>query len=148
MDETLEHILFLARRFKKTNIRYVVIILLMELGVPTQYDGFDYLVKAIVLCVQDPALVMMKGLYNLVADQYDREMDTHQIEQAIRSAIDTAWQKGSLEAWDKYFSLGQRHGVRKPANAEFVSRIARLLELWMGCCDAYEHKSLDVEATV
>ena len=148
MDETLEHILFLARRFNKSNIRYVVIILLMELGVPTQYDGFDYLVKSIVLCIQDSALVMMKGLYNLVAEQYDRDMDTHQIEQAIRSAIDSAWKKGSSEAWDRYFLSGQRHGVRKPANAEFISRLARTIELWMGCCDAYERKALGEEATV
>lgn len=148
MDKTLEHVLFLARRFNKSNIRQVVIILLMELGVPTQYDGFDYLVKAIILCIQDSALVMMKGLYSLIAEQYDREMDTHQIEQAIRSAIDGAWQKGNAEAWDLYFLSGQSHGARKPANAEFISRLARTIELWMGCCDAYEHKALGKEATV
>lgn len=148
MDETIEHVLFLARRFNKSNIRHVTIILLMELGVPTQYDGFDYLVKAIVLCVQDPALVMMKGLYNLIAEQYDRKMDTHQIEQAIRNAIEGAWQNGRSEAWERYFLAGQRHNVRKPANAEFVSRLARTLELWTGCCEAYEHKELSKEAGV
>lgn len=148
MDKTLEHVLFLARRFNKSNIRHVAIILLMELGVPTQYDGFDYIVKAIVLCVQNPALVMMKGLYNLIAEQYEREMDTHQIEQAIRSAIDSAWRRGDSEAWVRYFLSSQRHGARKPANAEFISRLARTIELWIGCCDAYEHKTLDEEATV
>lgn len=148
MDETLEHILFLARRFDKSSIRQTVIILLMELGVPTQYDGFDYLVRAIVICVQDPALVMRKGLYNLVAEQYDREIDTHQIEQAIRNAIECAWQNGRSEAWERYFLAGQRHNVRKPANAEFVSRIARTLELWTGCCEAYEHRVLSKETGV
>lgn len=148
MDKTLEHVLFLARRFNKSNVRHVTIILLLELGVQPQYDGFDYLVKAIVLCVQDSALVMMKGLYNLIAEQYDGEMDTHQIEQSIRSALESAWKNGRSEAWEMYYLSGQQCDTKKPANAEFISRLARTIELWMGCCEAYERKSLGEEATV
>ena len=148
MDNMLEHLLFLARRFKKSDVRYVAIILLMELGVPTQYTGFEYLVKAIVIYVQDPDLVMKKGLYNLIAEQYGGGIDMPQIERAIRTVIESVWQKEESEAWDRYFATGKGCGKKKPANVEFISRLARTIELWMGCCDTYEQKNLDEEVTV
>jgi len=148
MDNMLEHLLFLARRFEKSEIRYVVIILLMELGVPTRYAGFEYLVKAIVIYVQDPDLVMRRGLYNLIAEQCGGGIDMPQIERAMRTAIGRAWQKEESEAWNMYFATGKRCGTKKPANVEFISRLARIIELWMGCCDTYEQKILGEEVTV
>ena len=148
MDNMLEHLLFLARRFKKSEVRYVAIILLMEFGVPTRYIGFEHLVKAIVIYVQDPDLVMRKGLYNLIAEQCGGRADVPQIERAIRSAIEHSWQKEESEAWDIYFTAGKRCGIKKPTNVEFISRLAKTIELWMGCCDAYEQKTLNEEVTV
>ena len=148
MDETLEHLLFLARRFEKSDIRYVVIILLMELGVPTQCDGFDYLVSAIVICVQDPARVVTEGLYNLITEQYGDAEDMWRIEHSIRRAVESAWQKGETKAWEMYFTAGQNRGTKKPTNVEFISRLARTIELWMGCCDTYEKKAVGVEDIV
>lgn len=148
MDETLEHLLFLARRFKKSDIRYVVIILLMELGIPTRNAGFEYLVKAIVIYVQNPDRVMKDGLYNLIAERYDGEIEMPQIEHAIRNAIESAWQKEESEAWNRYFTAGKRRGAKKPTNVEFISRLARTIELWMGCCDTYEQKTVGEEVTV
>lgn len=58
MDNMLEHLLFLARQFNKSDIRYIVIIFLIELGVPTRCVGFEHLVRAIVVYVQEPDLVM------------------------------------------------------------------------------------------
>ena len=148
MDNMLEHLLFLARRFEKPDVRYVVIILLMELGVPTRYIGFEYLVKAIVIYVQNPNLVIKRGLYNLIAEQCGKGVDMTQIERAIRSAIESAWQKGGSEAWERYFAAGKRHSTKKPANIEFISRLARIIELWIGCCDTYEQKTLGEEVGV
>ena len=44
IDKTLEHVWFLARHLKKYNIRGAVIVMLMELGVPTKCVGFELLV--------------------------------------------------------------------------------------------------------
>ena len=56
-----------------------------------------------------------------------------QVDQAIRDAIKAAWNYGSKEAWDWYFSYSDRVTIKRPTNGEFISRIAYILELLQGC---------------
>ena len=134
IDKTLEHILFLARHFSKSDVRYIVLILLMELGVPTKCVGFELLAKGISLCVNDPSAVLINGLYYCITKNCAEKVSEKQIEQSIRAAIKIAWKHGDLEIWKLYFSSNEGGDVAKPSNYEFITRIARLVELWKGCC--------------
>lgn len=133
-DNALDHIDFLAKFFGRDNIRHVLVVLLLELDVPTNYDGFDYLVRGIMIYAKDPSQMMVKGLYPAIAATYDKEIAVPQIESAIRSAIKTAWKRFDALAWNRYF----QGFTERPSNAEFISRIARILEVWEGCCTKYE----------
>lgn len=141
MEETLEHIKFLARYWGRAGLQYMVITLLLELSVPTGCDGFDYLKESIILYYEDPMQTITKGLYPAVADQYDCFVDGTQIESSIRNAIRKAWKNRNENNWRRYFPPNIYGEIPKPSNTEFISRIARVLELWKGCCEAYEQQS-------
>lgn len=145
--KTLDHVRFLARRFTKDQVDCVATAILMELGVPDHYNGFDYLVEIIVLYVKDPLQVMMKGLYTVVANRHCKEPDPTLIEQAIRHAIKMAWKKKEDSIWILYFSSLEQD-MKKPTNTEFIAHIARILRLWKGCCRTYEDRSSQEEVTV
>lgn len=134
IEETLNHLQSLARLLGRDNVRYVIVVLLLELGIPTNYDGFEYLKEAVMIYFEDPSVMFVKGLYPAIAETDSRPVDGPQVESAIRSAIKVAWKNREEDIWDRYF-----HGKKaRPSNAEFISRIARMVELWEGCCKEEE----------
>lgn len=148
IQETLDHVDFLARQFHQGDAQYVILVILLELDVPTNYDGFDYLSKAIALYHEDPAQMITKGLYAAVANAYRGAVDESQIESSIRSAVKSAWARRDESVWSLYFPFDKDGKIKRPSNTEFISRIARVLQLWRGCCRAYERSIHEVEATI
>lgn len=129
---TLEHILFLARHLERYNLRGAVIVVLMELGVPTKCLGFEFLVYSILLQQMDPTRPLTNDIY-LETKLHYKQFSEEQVEQAIRDAIKHAWNRGSKTAWEWYFSYDARAVLSKPTNSEFISQIAYILELWQEC---------------
>ncbi len=136
---TLEHILLLARHLEKCNARGAVVVMLMELGVPTQCVGFEYLKTAILLFYANPTRALYKDIFRQIMHRYEQNSE-EQVDQAIREVIKKSWKHGSQEAWDWYFAYDGKRRTERPSNAEFISRIARVLELWQSNCKevAYE----------
>lgn len=134
IEVTLEHALFLARHLHRCGLQYAAIAILLELGIPTHRDGFDYLKNSIVLFCADPTQVLSKGIYLEIGQMYSTNPDHQQIENAIRSAIDAAWRNRNEKVWRIYFLPGPDGKLRKPTALEFISRIGYFLELWEGCC--------------
>lgn len=143
-EKTVKHIFFLARHFDRKSIHQVVIILLLELGVPRNLDGFDYLAKAITIYCENPTRKNMKGLYEAVAWLYGQEVEDYLVDSSIRNAIRQAWKNRDEDAWELYFPYSIRGKVKKPSNAEFIAGIAWALELWKGCCRTYEKDDREV----
>lgn len=132
IEKTLNHVLLLARHLDKCNIRGTVIVMLMELGVPTKCVGFEFLKAAVELQRKDPTRTLAKDIYLEISLHY-RQNSEEQVEQAIREAIKAAWRHGSRRAWDWYFFYDGRSVLNKPTNSEFISRIAYILEIWQEC---------------
>ena len=132
IDRTLRHILLLARHLDHCNFLGVIVVVLMELGVPTKCVGFEYLKRAIELQYKDPTRALAKDIYLEISLHYKQNSE-ELVEQAIREAIKMAWRHGSRKAWDWYFSYDGRAAVNKPTNSEFISRIAYILEIWQEC---------------
>lgn len=126
---TLDHILLLARHLEKCNARGAVVVMLMELGVPTQCIGFEFLKMAILHFCENPTRALHKDIFRQIMQQCGQNSE-EQVDQAIREAIKKAWKYGSRLAWDWYFAYDGRRRTDRPSNAEFISRIARLLEMW------------------
>lgn len=132
IERTLCHIQLLSRHLNCCNLRGAIVVVLMELSVPTKCVGFEFLKKAIELQRRDPTRTLTKDIYLEISLHYKQNSE-ELIEQAIREAIKMAWRHGSRQAWDWYFSYDDRTTVNKPTNGEFISRIAYILEIWQEC---------------
>lgn len=54
--------------------------------------------------------------------------------------IGEAWQNRNTKVWGYYFPQYSGKKMSKPTNMEFISEIARFLELWRGCCEEVEYE--------
>ena len=133
IEDTLRHVQFLNRHLNTLDIRCMTTVVLLELGISTKRDGFDYIKNGIILLCEDPALLITKGVYPEIGKCYDPPVSNMQVEQSIRSAITDAWSQRNSRVWGYYFPDAASRNPQKPTNAELMTRIARILELWQGC---------------
>lgn len=131
IERTLDHALFLSRHIN--DLQCVIVAILIELGIPAKRNGFEYLKTAILLRYLHPTQLITKELYPDVGRSYDPEVSDFQVEQAIRSTIAYAWKNRDEEIWALYFPSGRDGTLKRPSNADFISMIARFIELWHGC---------------
>lgn len=142
IEDTLRHVQFLNRHLNTCDLQCMVVVILLELGISTKRIGFDYMKKGILLMYDDPALMITKGVYPVIGKSYRPPAGSLQVEYSIRSALSDAWQQRNSRVWGYYFPDSTEGEPKKPTNAEFISRIARVLELWQ-CCQkevSYERK--------
>ena len=102
--------------------------IIRELGVPAHINGYRYLREAILLAVDDMALLgsMTKRLYPAVADRFSTTRQN--VEKSMRRAIENAWERSDGAVLAKYFGRTLSARRDKPSNSEFVAIIAdRLL---------------------
>lgn len=138
IEKTLDHILYLARRFHVSEIKNIATVLILELGIEPKYDGYHYLLKAITLYLEAPSQLSIKNLYSAIAALYNGAIDEEQVEQSIRSAIKHAWDRRDNDTWGYYFIFKNQEEIGKPSNGEFISMVACIVELWKGWSEEYE----------
>ena len=137
IEKMLDHILFLARRFRISDSKCIAKILVLELGISPKYDGYRYIVQAIVLYLEAPTQLSIKRLYSAVAALYNGTVEEEQVEQAIRSAIKKAWSKRNDDIWGFYFLCDTQGDMEKPSNGDVISMVACAVDLWKGWCEDY-----------
>lgn len=103
--------------------------ILHKLQIPTHFKGYTYLRRAIVLCVQEPALIneVTRGLYPKVAEEYDSTK--YRVERAMRFAIETAWNKGEVDYLHQLMGYTVDEKKGKPTNLSFIAKIADQIRL-------------------
>ena len=132
IDGTIQYITSLTRCFRAGDINAAILAILLDLGFSVQCEGFTHLRLAIERKYTCPHL-RCQDIYEAVSSAYDGTTTPCQIEQAIRSAIDSAWNVGAQEQWDLLFPNKQNSRRKRPSNLEFISRVACILELWTSC---------------
>lgn len=132
IGNTMRYILSLDRYFTAGDTSSATLAILLDLGFSVHCDGFSHLRLAISRKHACPHL-RCQDIYEEVAQKYGCAANAVQIEQAVRSAISSAWSAGPQEQWDLLFPPGKDGRRKKPANFEFIARIACILELWTGC---------------
>lgn len=141
IEDTLRHVQFLNRHLNTCDIQCMVVVILLELGISTKRDGFEYIKKGILLMYEDPALLITKGVYPEIGKCFNPPVSNMQVERSIRSAISDAWLLRNKRVWGYYFLDSTGSNPKKPTNAEFVTRISRILELWQGCQKEVSYES-------
>ena len=106
------------------NLETRVTDMIHEIGVPAHIKGYQYLREAIMMSVEDPAMIssITKILYPTIAKRF--QTTPSRVERAIRHAIEVAWGRGSLEVIDELFGYTISTGKGKPTNSEFIALIA------------------------
>lgn len=94
------------------------------MGIPPHIKGYCYLREGVKLAVGDPDLInsVTKKLYPMIGDIYGTTAS--KVERAIRHAIEVAWNKGRIEAFNSLFGVRAYSESEKPTNSEFIALIA------------------------
>ncbi|MGB4177819.1 MAG: sporulation transcription factor Spo0A, partial [Halanaerobiales bacterium] len=102
-----------------------------QLGVPAHIKGYIYLREAIELVIKDIEYLgaVTKELYPSVAAKYNTTPS--RVERAIRHAIEVSWDRGNINALNKYFGSTVSANSGKPTNSQFIAKIADKLRLEM-----------------
>jgi len=126
---------FLAKHLNRNNIRSVTLIILYDLRVPLNYDGFHYLTMAIPEAFGTSSQIVAGELYDTVGSRCVPKVDCRNMEAAIRDAIKAAWKLRLDDRWGCYFPdyIVQRR--KAPSNVEFLSAIVYFMRLWQDCCE-------------
>ena len=143
MDDTFQHVLFLARHLNGCELTGAVITILLELGVPTKGAGFDYLKSSVVLYCSSSSPALEKDIYTAICALYSLGQNTGSVEQAIRRTITLAWADRDERMWGRYFPMDDNGNFPRPSNAEFISRIGKVVELWQECCKGVGHETIE-----
>lgn len=100
-----------------------------EIGVPAHIKGYQYLREAIMMSVEDPAMIssITKILYPTIAKRF--QTTPSRVERAIHHAIEVAWSRGRMETLDALFGYTVDTGKGKPTNSEFIALIADRIRL-------------------
>ena len=136
INRTLQYVQFLGRRFGKDDIKSVILLILIDLRIPSGRDGSYYLRRLIERNCLDPSMNCMKDLYQAVAPG----VSYSSMEQLLRGVISSGWNNGSAEKWNLYFPADENGKRRKPSNAQFVTEIARIVELWQGASEEVSYE--------
>ena len=108
-------------------VRYQLQDMLIRLGVKANLKGYQYLVTAVNLCLEDKEEMegITKRLYPSVARKH--KAGAEQVEHAIRHAIQTAWKRGKLTEQEAIF--GYHAGeAKRPTNSEFIMGLVDHIE--------------------
>lgn len=111
------------------NLEHHITEVLKDLGVPSNLSGYDYLLCAIDMCVEDKTILrcVTRCLYPELAKRYGTTPNS--VERAIRHAIEVAWVRGDLDVLKQYFGNTISSSKGKPTNSEFLSCVANCLRM-------------------
>ncbi len=103
--------------------------LIKELGVPANVKGYHYLRDAVMISMTRSGAYhsVTKMVYPEVARKYDTTPS--RVERAIRHAVDTAWIRGSMGAFQEIFGYTIDSHRGKPTNSEFIAIVADKLRM-------------------
>ena len=103
--------------------------LMRQLGIPARLKGYQYLRKAIIMAMKDPAVMdgVTKILYPDIAKCYGTTASF--VERAMRKAIAVAWERGNIDFLQYYFGCTKKPQMAKPTNSEFIATVADILYL-------------------
>lgn len=103
-----------------TDIELVISDIMRQIGVPAHIKGYQYLRKAIMLCVEDSEMMgsVTKILYPTVAKEF--KTTSSRVERAIRHAIEVAWDRGDVDVLSSYFGYTIQSQRGKPDRKSVV----------------------------
>ncbi len=112
----------------RKNLEFTVSEHLRNIGVPPHIKGYQYLRKAIIMCIEDITILdfITKQLYPDIAKIFNTTSD--RVERAMRHAIETAWVRGRNSSVEQIFGYSNLNSIR-PTNSEFIATLSDKIRL-------------------
>lgn len=95
---------------------------LKKLLFSSRHKGFELLINAVQLMCRQPDISITKELYPKLG--LPSGSSSMQVERAIRSAINAAWNQKHTALWHDLFPPGPDGIIPRPSNGAFISRLA------------------------
>lgn len=130
IHKAMEHVSYLEQYLHNCDISCMIAVILMDLEIQAS-GGNRYLKTAVKLVYENSPLLFEKGLYEVVASQFESFVTKEQVEVSIRRLIKAAWENRKPEKWQRYFVSNTTWMDQKPTNTDFISGICTFLELWV-----------------
>jgi len=113
------------------NLESLVTSILRDIGVPANIRGYHYLREAIIIATRDMDVLnaVTRVLYAQLAKAF--QTTPRRVEQAIRHAVEVAWDRGDLDTLQRYFGYTVSNTKGKPTNSEFIAIVADQIQLWL-----------------
>ena len=135
INDTIAYVKLLAQNLAGCDSTCAILAIMFDLAIPVNYDGFQYLKEAISIQYTEPRLDLANDIYEILAKRHGVSADV--ISAAVRSAIKSAWNHTEPTKWKIYLPTVSMSKNSAPTNAEVISGLARILELWQGCSKSY-----------
>ncbi len=97
---------------------------LLEMGMPSYLNGYNFLLEAIVETVlsEKGHIPITKELYPLIAERFNTSVG--KVERTIRSAVQRIWQRVNSQKLSHYFPSASCNKGVYPTNSEFIASVA------------------------
>ena len=135
-NDTITYIKLLAQDLAGCDPDCAVLAIMFDLAIPVNHSGFEYLKTAIMMQYENPTLDLVNNIYIAIAETHGN-ISADMVSSSIRRAIKVAWDHSNTRVWDKYLPAVLTNKNRPPTNAEMIAGLARVIELWQGCANAY-----------
>lgn len=99
--------------------------LLLGLGFSKRHRGFHHLQEAILMEMEAPGRPVTKEIYPAIAKNFSTSDLT--VEHAIRTAIQSAWEKRNDGLWGQYFPPNSSGTISRPTNSTAITQLAQAL---------------------
>ena len=143
-NDTIAYIKRLAQDMTGLDSNCAVLAFMLDLKIPVNLHGFEYLKTAILMQCENPTMDLVNDIYPAIAETHG-DISGEMIAASVRRTIKAAWDRGNLKLWHIYLPAATIYDKHPPTNAEVIAGLARILELWQGCSNAYlrqQHKEV------
>lgn len=141
----LEYILFLSRHLHGCKIRCIVNAILIELDIPVERMGYEFLLRGAVMLYRDCTQRLTKEIYPQVSKSFGGSVGEDTVEGEMRATVKIGWKRGVVEIWEMFFPTPKGAERTAPSNKVFLLKIVRVLQLWKDICDANEERAAHSE---
>ena len=99
----------------------------LQLGIPQNAKGYDYLMAAVLLATDKPELIqaMYKEMYPQIADLFNTTLS--RVERAMRHAIELAWSNSEPKTLLDMFGYTISSARDTPTTGNFIAIISNKL---------------------
>lgn len=117
------------RQREEQVMRHNLVRELEMMGVKRKLVGFDYLVEAIMLCVQNPEddIHITNDIYPVIAEMMNAT--TMSVERSIRSAIEAAFTRVEIDRLQRFYPFPYDDERGRPTNTQFIVNMAKRIQI-------------------